>query len=64
MGAVTLTAWVDSSTYQPVRYIRDFGKNLGSVVFNESWVARTPALVSIANTSQIPAGFTRVPAPK
>ena len=63
-GPVTLTVWVDSTTYQPVRYIRDFGKNLGSLVFNETWMPRSPALVHIANTPRIPAGFTRVPAPK
>jgi len=62
-GAVTITVWVDSKTYQPVRYIRSF-VHLGTLVFNESWVSRSAAVVNIANNPQIPAGFTRVPAPR
>ena len=35
-----------------------------ALIFNESWIPRTAALVNIANHPQIPAGFTQVPAPK
>jgi hypothetical protein len=48
-----------------VREIKSFGGHLkGALVFNESWIARTPDLVGLANHPQIPAGFTQVPAPK
>jgi hypothetical protein len=33
-------------------------------VGNETWIARTPGLVGLANHPQIPAGFTRVDAPR
>jgi hypothetical protein len=64
LGAITLEVWVDSQTYQPVRFIKSFGGGLGALVFNESWITRTPALVSITTHPQIPAGFASVPAPK
>lgn len=65
IGIVALEVWVDAQTFQPVREIRGFGGRLkGALVFNESWAARTPGLVSLANHPQIPAGFTQVPAPK
>jgi hypothetical protein len=65
MGVVTIEVWVDSQTFQPVREIKSFGGALkGALVFNESWIARTPGLVSLANHAQIPAGFTRVAAPR
>jgi hypothetical protein len=65
LGIITLEVWVDSQTYQPVREIKSFGGSLNSaLVFNDSWIPRDPALVSLANHPQIPAGFTRVPAPQ
>jgi hypothetical protein len=65
LGIVTLKVWVDSQTFQPVREIKSFGGRLNSaLVFNESWIARTPGRVSLANHPRIPAGFTRVPAPQ
>jgi hypothetical protein len=65
LGVITLEVWVDSHTYQPVREVKSFGGGLNDVlVFNDSWIPRTPALVSLANHPQIPAGFTRVPAPR
>ncbi len=64
MGIITMEFWVDSRTFQPVRMIRSFGGGLKtSLVANESWIARTPRLVSLANHPQVPAGFTRVAAP-
>ena len=48
-----------------MREIKGFGGGLKSaLVFNESWIARTPGLLSLANHPQIPAGFTQVPAPR
>ena len=64
LGTITLEVRVDSQTYQPVRFIKSVGRGLGTLVFDEFWIARTPALVSITSHPQIPAGFTRVPAPK
>ncbi len=65
MGIITMEFWVDSRTFQPVRMIRSFGGGLQArLVSNESWIARTPGLVSLANHARIPAGFTRVAAPR
>jgi hypothetical protein len=65
LGVITLEVWVDSKTYQPVREIKSFGGGLkATLVFNDSWIPRSAALVSLANNPQIPAGFTQVPAPK
>jgi hypothetical protein len=65
MGIITLEVWVDAQTFQPVREIKSFGGGLNSVlVFNESWIARTPARLSLVGHPQIPAGFTQVPAPR
>jgi hypothetical protein len=65
LGIITMEFWVDSRTFQPVRTIRSFGGGLKtSLVSNESWIVRTPHLVRLANHPQIPAGFTRVAAPR
>jgi hypothetical protein len=65
LGVITEEFWVDSQTFQPVREIKSFTRGVKStLVFNDTWVPRTPALVSLANHPQIPAGFTQVPAPK
>jgi hypothetical protein len=58
----TLKIWVDSQTFEPVREISALGVGQRhTLVFNESWVLRTPHLVSLANHPQVPAGFTQVP---
>ena len=58
----TLKIWVNSRTFEPVREISALGAGQKhTLVFNESWVPRTPHLVSLANHPQIPAGFTQVP---
>ncbi|MFI5064792.1 MAG: hypothetical protein ACHP9Z_12555 [Streptosporangiales bacterium] len=65
LGIITQIFWVDAQTFLPVREIKEFGRGLGGdLVFNDSWIPRTAALVNIANHPQIPAGFTRVPAPR
>ncbi len=65
LGVITQKVWVDSQTFLPVREIREFGGGLhDALIFNESWIPRTAALVNIANHPRIPAGFTQVPAPK
>jgi hypothetical protein len=64
-----LATWVDARSYRPVRVvIADFADRPGplrhdTIRIEESWVARTPALVALANHPHIPSGFTRVPAP-
>jgi hypothetical protein len=58
----TLKIWVDSQTFEPVREISALGVGQKhTLIFNESWVPRTPHLVSLANHPRIPAGFTQVP---
>ena len=65
LGIITAIFWVDAQTFLPVREIKEFGGGLrGALVFNDSWIPRTAALVNIANHPQIPAGFTQVPAPR
>ena len=65
LGIITQIFWVNAQTFLPVREIKEFGRGLGgALVFNDSWIPRTAALVNIANHPQIPAGFTRVPAPR
>jgi hypothetical protein len=60
---------IDSGSYLPVRIIAaNFADQPGPlqhyiVPTSETWLKRSPALVSITNHTQIPAGFTRVPAP-
>lgn len=64
LGVVTMEFWVDSRTFRPLRMIKSSGGGVNnSLVFSESWLPRTPRLVSLANHPQIPAGFTRVAAP-
>jgi hypothetical protein len=65
IGIVTLEVWVDAQTFQPVREIKSIGGGLNrALVFNESWISRTPGLVSLANHPRIPARFTQVPGPQ
>ena len=66
LGFITLTIWVDARTYQPVRVIKAFGGALKgqAIVFNETWIARSASLVSLANHPQVPAGFSHVAAPR
>ena len=65
-----LEVWVDSQTYQPLRVAKaDFANQKGPLsriiqVYNESWLPCSASLVTLVNHSQIPAGFTQVPAPK
>jgi hypothetical protein len=64
-GPVEVAIWVDSKTFQPVRFARtllppvvptDF-----TVTDDEFWTPRTAALVNLVNNPKIPAGFKRVP---
>lgn len=66
VGILSYAIWVDAQTYQPVRVIKAFGGSLKghALIFNETWIPRSASLVSLANHPQIPAGFTRVPAPR
>jgi hypothetical protein len=65
LGPVTFTIWVDARTYQPVRVIKAFSTRKGdTLVFNETWLPRSPSLVSLANHPRIPAGFSHVAAPQ
>lgn len=65
LGVVTMEFWLDSRTFRPLRMIKSSGAGAdNSLVFSESWLARTPRLVSLANHPQIPAGFTRAAPPK
>jgi hypothetical protein len=65
-----MEVWVDAHTYQPVHVvIADFADQPGplrhdEIVINESWVARSPALVQLTNHPRIPAGFRQVSAPR
>ena len=65
-----MEVWVDAQTYQPVHVvIADFADQPGplrhdDIVINESWVARSPALVQLTNHPRIPAGFRQVSAPQ
>ncbi len=65
-----MEVWVDAHTYQPVHVvIADFAYQPGplrhdDIVINESWVARSPALVQLTNHPRIPAGFRHVSAPQ
>jgi len=65
-----MEVWVDAHTFQPVHVvIADFADQPGplrhyKMVINESWVARSPALVQLTNRPAIPAGFRHVPAPQ
>lgn len=62
--------WVDSATFQPLQVIQAyFADTRGPLqhditVFNESWLSRATALVSLVDHPKIPAGFTQVPAPQ
>jgi hypothetical protein len=66
LGPVENELWVDSATYQPVREIKTItvASHADRIVLNESWIARAPALVSLANHPQIPAGFRQVAPPQ
>jgi hypothetical protein len=66
LGPVNLFIWADSQTFQVVRTIKSFtggGLKGDSVIENDSWLPRSAALVKLISHPQIPAGFTRVPAP-
>jgi hypothetical protein len=56
----------DSQTFQVVRTIKSFTGGLkgNSIIENDSWLPRSAALVKLISHPQIPAGFTRVPAPQ
>jgi hypothetical protein len=66
LGSFQNDLWVDSTTYQPVREIRTItaGSHVVRAVVNESWIARTPALVNLANHPHPPAGFRQVAPPQ
>ncbi|HUZ25170.1 MAG TPA: hypothetical protein VMV07_15550 [Streptosporangiaceae bacterium] len=66
LGPIDMEIWVDSKTFQVVRTIKSFTGGLkgNSIIENDSWLPRPAALVNLINHPQIPAGFTRVPAPK
>jgi hypothetical protein len=65
-----MEVWVDAHTFQPVHVIlADFADHPGplrhdEIVINESWVARSPALVRLTNHPRIPASFRHVAAPQ
>jgi hypothetical protein len=62
----TVTYWVDSRTYLPVRIVDEIHALHSSFAstssVNEFWSPRTPALVKLVNDPVIPAGFRQVPA--
>jgi hypothetical protein len=66
LGPVNLSIWADSQTFQVVRTIKSFTGGLkgNSIIENDSWLPRSAALVKLISHPQIPAGFTRVPAPQ
>ena len=62
--------WVDSKTFLPVRDITaDFANSKGplknvTLIDNDTWLARTPSLLTMVNHVHIPAGFSQVPPPQ
>jgi hypothetical protein len=57
---------VDAQNFRPVRLVRNINRGAlkgHPISFDEAWVARSPAMVRLANHSQIPARFAKVPPP-
>jgi len=64
-GPFEWAIWVDSTTFQPVRFARTLlvpaVPTDTTVTYDEFWSPRTAALVNLVNNPKIPAGFKRVP---
>lgn len=65
-GFETVTYWVDSQTYLPVRIVDEIHALHSSATstssVNEFWSPRASSLVKLVNDPVIPAGFRQVPA--
>jgi hypothetical protein len=66
LGPIITDLWVDAQNFRPVRLVRNINQGAlkgHPISFDETWIARSAALVQLASHPQIPGGFTKVPPP-